>query len=136
MDASDGVLPPAGLLTSGNTQPILQNQPLRDATTGLPSTGAVRNPRGDPQPSNQSMGATDPTNPLARYDKLEFRMEETDRRVDDLEIPIIPDPDPPYFSEDTEGIPYRSHREVMASDGDVPRFFNHSRRARGGDVRR
>lgn len=60
---------------------------------------------------------------MARFDKLEFHLEATDRRVDDLEVPIVPDPDPPYFSDEPEFL-------------DIPWGFNHGPRGHGGYVRR
>ncbi|XP_042031572.1 uncharacterized protein LOC121778308 [Salvia splendens] len=143
MDGSDSVFPPAGLLTGGNAQDIGTNQPSREASAARRGIGGPRI-RGDPQTSTQPIiepGVADPVSLgfekiMQRFDTLEFRLEATDRRVDGLEAPILPDPDLPYFSDDTDVIPHRTHREIMASDGDAPRYFNHSRRARGGDVRR
>ncbi|XP_042030060.1 uncharacterized protein LOC121776994 [Salvia splendens] len=145
MDVSDSVLPPAGLLTGGNAQEIMANRPHREESlTHRGSNGHRPPPQGDPQSSTIHIEGSGPRDPISlgfekimqRFDNLEFRLAATDRRVDGLEVPLLPDPDPPYFSDDTDVIPHRTHREVMASDGDVPRYFNHGRRARGGDVRR
>ncbi|XP_047978667.1 uncharacterized protein LOC125220549 [Salvia hispanica] len=144
MEIIEESIPPPGLLTGGNAQELLAGQPLTTQGGNRRRNGApCPHPRDEPESSVQpkdTRGSDDPLTRgfekiMSRFDKLEFQLESTDQRVDNLEGPMLPDPDPPYFSEDAELEGYRDRLEFSADDGPVPQFFNHGQRARGGDLR-
>ncbi|XP_042032317.1 uncharacterized protein LOC121779031 [Salvia splendens] len=106
MAGSEEAFPPSGLLMGGNTQELVLG------AGGHNQTGFDRI--------------------MARFDKLEFGLDSTDRRVDNLEAPAVPDPDPPYFSDEAQDDNKLGHRALIGSDLDTdPRFFIHGRRIFG-----
>lgn len=142
MDIPDTAAPPAGLLTGGNAQQVLNQQPRRNTSGNHQPTGGSRPPpRDDPESSAQPREVADSGDLvssgfekiMARFDRLEFHLESTDRRVDNLEVPILPDTDPPYFSDEAD---LENHRDFLEGDGEVSRSFNNGTRGRGGDTRR
>lgn len=131
MAKSDLSRPPPGFLTGGNAQEISLGPPRRNQATVAREIGGSSNwplhadddtLHRPPPPSDIYTQGIDRL--LARFDRLEACLDDTDRRVINLEHPPQPEQDHHLdFNDDADMFDRSRYR---TNKGDLPPVFNHA----------